>query len=286
MECKILINGVSGFVGSHLYKSLKKNPKNRIYFTCRESNEEENSFACNFNFSTDLIKILSKLKPDFIYHLHGSFTNNYREDYNANVNSTKIVLEALTKSCSATRLILVGSAAEYGTVDKKYNPISERHALNPTSIYGLTKVMQTHLAQYYFRNKDIDVVIVRTFNLIGKGQSENLFLGSLYKQISLIKEGKIEKIKLGDLSGYRDYISIDKACKLYEIIANVGVSGEVYNVGTGKPISIRKLLKEILDEENVDESLVEENKFKKSYREADISYADISKLKAILKNEI
>jgi GDP-4-dehydro-6-deoxy-D-mannose reductase len=97
----------------------------------------------------------------------------------------------------------------------------------------------------------MDIVMARTFNLMGKGLSPQLFIGKLYQQIELYKGGKLSHITLGNTSNKRDYISIDEAITHYRLIMDKGKRGEVYNVGTGKSIQISALLKSILKEEKV-----------------------------------
>ena len=100
-------------------------------------------------------------------HLAGSFTNDYELDYAANVLSTKNILDALLSSECKARILLIGSAAEYGAIDEEENPIAETHPLKPISIYGLTKVLQTQLMDYYYRMHQINIVMARTFNILG-----------------------------------------------------------------------------------------------------------------------
>jgi len=130
---------------------------------------------------------------------------------------------------------------------------------------------------HYFNSKKINVVMARTFNLLGKEISEKLFIGRLYKQIAEYKEKKINKIKLGNLDNKRDYIKIEDAVKKYELIMNKGGSGEIYNVGSGKSISIKDLLSGILKENNLSMDNVEISNFDCRFDVKDI-YAGINKL--------
>ena len=96
------------------------------------------------------------------------------------------------KFAKKSRVLLVGSSAEYGNIEEGESPISELHPLNPTSIYGLTKIFQTHLMRLYVELHGLDIVMARVFNLNGKGISDKLFIGSLYKQIKDFKSNKIK----------------------------------------------------------------------------------------------
>ena len=247
---------------------------------------QANYWQCDSLDFESVNELLLKTKPDFIYHLVGSFSNEYEKDYAANVLATKNVLEAVRNLEKDCRVMLFGSAAEYGDVVKGENPIKESRALRPVSVYGLTKAYQTALMHYYLNALNLDIVMARPFNIFGKGISSKLFVGRVYQQIQLLKNNEIERIVLGNLDNERDYISIDDAIEHYITIMLYGKKGEIYNVGSGAPLQTRKLLKKILKEENVDESLVESANIERD-NTYDVSqiYADISKLKSLGKNE-
>ena len=65
--------------------------------------------------------------------------------------STKNIFDSIREINVKARVLLVGSAAEYGRIEEADNPVSEAHPLRPISIYGLTKVMQTTLMAYLRR---------------------------------------------------------------------------------------------------------------------------------------
>ncbi len=159
--------------------------------------------------------IIGTVKPDQIYNFAGSFSNDYALDYKVNVLLTKNIFDSVIELKLDSRILLVGSAAEYGAIDEKDNPINENYPLNPVSVYGLTKVYQTNLMNFYYKIKNINVVMARTFNLRSSNISEKLFIGRLYKQIDEYKKGVITKISLGNLQNKRDYIDIDEAVMRY-----------------------------------------------------------------------
>jgi GDP-4-dehydro-6-deoxy-D-mannose reductase len=174
---------------------------------------------------------------------------------------------------------LIGSSAEYGLITEEDNPVREDHPLNPVSIYGLTKVYQTHLMKFYCQVHDLDIVMARPFNLLGKNISSQLFIGRIYQQIEQYKKGEIEKIILGNLDSKRDYITVDEAIKDYETVMNYGTKGEVYNVGSGKTVILSDLLEQILLANDLDLSIIEikSRNFINKLNVNDI-FSDISKI--------
>lgn len=266
---KILITGANGFTGRHLRERLLK--KLGSEFFCTDVQE------CNLTNLSQTQELIQRVNPQQIYHLAGSFTNDYSTDYLNNVVTSKNLLDTILQFQPSCRLLLIGSAAEYGI--PKENPVSEESPLNPTSIYGLTKVFQTQLMQFYVSNFDLDVVMARTFNLLGKGISNRLFVGKVYEQIEQLKKGTISKISLGSLSSQRDYIAVEKAVEYYERIMKCAPKGGIYNVGSGNSLKIKDLLQIMLCENNLDlSSVVEKKEAKSAVPEI---YSDIRKLLAL-----
>lgn len=266
---KILITGAKGFSAFYLNAFLCQNPCYELFSIDIED--------CDLTQYSQTKKLLSSVKPDQIYHLAGSFTNLYEKDYANNVLSTKNIFDSLLALKTRCRVLLIGSAAEYGVPQK--NPVSEEEPAKPMTIYGLTKAFQTQLMQYYCAVYQLDIVMARTFNLKGKGISQKLFLGQLYHQIEQYKKGKIAALAFGRLNAQRDYIDVQDAVVQYHKIMNQGLPGNIYNVGSGKPIQMSDLLLEILQENHLSIPIVEAQKEDQS--EVNAIFADIKKLHSL-----
>lgn len=178
----------------------------------------------------------------------------------------------------------MGSAAEYGEISNNDNPVTEDHPLNPISIYGWSKAAQTQLAHLYVKTYGVNIVIARTFNLIGKGMSDKLFVGRVEKQIDAVLSGDAENISVGSLDAERDYIDIENACTMYYTIAVKGKAGEAYNVGSGAAISMKDLLNNLLHQAELDESAIDKNTNHKNtpHSEVSVIYANISKVTKLM----
>jgi nucleoside-diphosphate-sugar epimerase len=286
---KILITGAAGFTATHLAKELaaRSGPaagRNELFFTGIRADRPEHCadyIQCDLSQFESVRQLIDSIRPDQIYHLAGSFSNTYELDYQANVLSTRNVLESVLRAQSGARVLLVGSSAEYGTVTADDNPIREDHPLKPISIYGLTKVFQTQLMDYYCRVNKLNIVMARTFNIFGEGMSNRLFVGRLYQEINKYQCGEISKITVGNLKSKRDYIDISDAVKLYEAIMTAGKSGEIYNVGSGKSIQIADLLAKILQQAGLSHEVIEEQYYSEKANEVTDIYADMTKTKTI-----
>lgn len=281
---RVLITGIRGFTGRHLLEHLKDNPDTEVFGADVSEDLEHECHACDLTDRKAVSALLDAIKPDQIYQLAGTFTNDYETDYRSNVLTTKCLLDEVLAGQYDCRVLLVGSSAEYGLVRNIDNPIKETQPLKPVSVYGLTKVCQYHLVMLYHSLYNMNVVMVRPFNLMGEGVSESLFVGRLQKLIREYLAGNATKIRLGNLSTRRDYLHIDQAVKDYALVMNAGISGEVYNVGAGKSVAIKDLLSSVLEENGLDMSVVEESS-RSLVGKFDVEdiYADISKIETLRK---
>ena len=105
--------------------------------------------------------MIEEINPDEIYHLAGSFSNDFNVDLESNLIITRNILESVYRLTKKTRILLIGSCAEYGRIKEDDSPISELHPINPTSIYGLTKIFQTYLMKLYVELHGLDIVMAR-----------------------------------------------------------------------------------------------------------------------------
>ncbi len=277
----VLITGATGFSGSYLDKAIKGNKLLLARTIPAVATDTMDYIQCDLLDIESINKVIKDKQPEKIFHIAGSFTNEYETDFKTNVTITKNILDAVKDFSPSSRVLLVGSAAEYGLLSKENSPVSELSPLRPFNVYGLTKINQKALMDYYVNAFSLDVVMARPFNLYGKGISSRLFIGKVYEEIELLKSGKISEISLGNLDAQRDYISIENAVQHYMLIMEKGVAGEVYNVASGKPTKIKNILNKILDEENIDLSVVKTNTRAVQANDSDIIFADISKLEGL-----
>ncbi|MBY0291762.1 MAG: GDP-mannose 4,6-dehydratase [Alphaproteobacteria bacterium] len=280
----ILVTGATGGFGKYLMQWLQMYKKETIIAMGRSVSDQKNYICCDLQDIETLNKCIIDMKPRIIYHLAASFTDHYETDYTINTLVAQQILEIFRKNKLETRLVLIGSASEYGLIRSEDNPIQENHPLCPISIYGLTKAFQTQYALCYTYKYKFNVVIARIFNLFAQGLSERLFLGRLEKQINSYLQGEIKEIKVGNLHSYRDYINVNEAIYQLNIIAEKGYAGEVYHVASGKPKLMRNLLKELLNDFHLDFSIVKEGCHVpgKLNNDIPIIYADMSKTNKLI----
>ena len=241
---KSIITGINGYVGTHLAKLLS-GKNNKVFGIDINSNNcigNERFYVADILNTNELIGILLKVKPDVIYHLAGIIkSDNPLRLYEANVNGTLSLFEAIVSSGLKPKVFIPGSSAVYGKGDSDER-LNELSPLLPCTSYGMSKLLQEEVAKYYFRNYSIPVYIARTFNIIGPGNSVNLACSEFARQIALAEKSGKNELHTGTLSSKRDFVDIRDAVKAYHLIVKKGKAGNIYNVCSGKSMAVKECL--------------------------------------------
>jgi GDP-4-dehydro-6-deoxy-D-mannose reductase len=279
----VLVTGASGALGHAVIAYLRDTGKYRVIATSRHG-DNENIFSLDVSNTEQISAAINRTKPNLLLNLAATFINDFDEAYAVNVDAPRHLLDTVKKSGLNIRVLLVGSAAEYGAIRPEENPIKEDHALNPVSIYGLSKAWQTQLAGFY-ASQGMDIVVARVFNLNGGRLSERLFIGRLQKQIDDVLAGRKSVIELGPLSASRDYLTLNEAAEQITAIIEHGTSGQIYHVASGIPITMRKLLNRYLTINKLDASIVQESTSltNRTGYDVPVIYADISNTLQLMK---
>ena len=224
MEKRILVLGSEGFIDKKFieYQKALDFPHKNLFTVDIQEIKKQNYYKCNASNYENLNKIIQKIVPEEIYNFSGSFSNVFEIDFMNNVIVSKNIFDSLIQNKQTDCKVLInGSAAEYGFIKEYSSPVMEDSSLNPVSIYVLSKVYQTLLAKTYFLRDKVNVFVTRPFNIIGYGISNKLFVGRLISEIEQnITSGK--KINLGNLDSERDYIDIDDLLRAYNLIMERG----------------------------------------------------------------
>lgn len=279
----ILVTGANGGLGKSLFPLIQSRYKDSEVI--KTSRNGEAGYSCDLSDPAQVESLVQSIKPNLIFHLAASFTGEYETDVKANVQGFKHICDALINQQLKAKLIVFGSAAEYGMVQPEENPISEDHALNPVSVYGLTKSMQTEQARYYAKNSALEIIVARLFNLAIPGLSTRLFYGRAENLIQQFINGQIHALEFGNLDSVRDYIGLNEAAKQIFAIADFGQSGEVYHVGSGKPITIRSILYSMLEQNDLPKDIIAETTSEVIGRkgfDVPVIYADVTKTRKLL----
>lgn len=286
MSDRVLVVGANGVLGRALVGTLSSNYLVQVFAADIQPESVSGSdveYAQVDGLDRVAVSDLVAAKhPDYIVNAAGSFSNDFEVDLAVNTRLPVNICHAVDKNklSRQTRIVLIGSAAEYGESASGKKLISEGVPCEPSSVYGLSKTLQYEIALFYHRKFGLDIVIARVFNILARALSPKLLIGRLYDQIDRIKSGDIEQIKLGYLYDYRDYLPVETIVEHLVRIMRTGKSGEVYNVGSGIPILIADLVRKILTEEGLSSDLVVSS-VPKDKREPTCFVSDITKLRRL-----
>jgi len=280
-----LVFGGNGAVGRAVLKQLRTD-KSLHAVSASRSDSSLDGYKIDICDLYQVEELIGRVQPDFIFNLTGSYSTKYEEAYYVNVESSRYILDSLLRlGMQTTRVLLIGSSAEYGIVRNEENPITEDRVLRPISLYALTKAWQTQLCTYY-AGLGLNVVVGRVFNLLGPGISEKLFVGRIQKQIDEIFAGTRKYIEIGSLTAIRDYLPVDSAAEQLQAIIEYGESGSVYHVASGQPVTMRNVLDQYLSEYKIAYTLVRESEKYSNRVGYDVPeiYADITKISDLIKS--
>jgi GDP-4-dehydro-6-deoxy-D-mannose reductase len=175
-----------------------------------------------------------------------------RETYTTNFLGTATLLDAVRVVCPEATVLVVGSAEVYGPVPVAEQPIREERALDPRSPYAVSKAAAEMLARQTALADDLRVLATRSFNHTGPGQSAAFVASNFARQVAMIEAGGAPPLlKVGNLEVKRDFSDVRDVCRAYLDLLGRGVAGEVYNVCSGKAVSIGGILEIILGHASV-----------------------------------
>lgn len=160
-----------------------------------------------------------------------------------NVGGTVNLLEACRRLDLPVRILVVSSGEIYGHVDPEQMPINEEFPFRPQNPYAVSKVTQDMLGFQYHAAYGMDIVRARPFNHIGPGQSRRFVVATFANQVAEAEVGHVEPVILtGNLEARRDFLDVRDVVRAYRLLLEMGHSGDVYNVASGKPVAIQSIL--------------------------------------------
>lgn len=258
---KVLITGITGMIGKHLAtllqeKGLEVAGVSRATSALRNSAEKfpYQHFAGDILDKKFLEKVWETVKPDLVYHFAAQAFNGTSweaEDttYLLNIQGTRNVFEVCREITPGARVIPACSSAEYGIVPDGMIPIKEDTTpLHPITPYGVSKATMEMMARQFHLNYDMDFVLPRLFIHLGPDHPPVTAIQSFARQVALIKL-KLQPpvMKVGNLKSSRDFVDVRDGVKALWLLAQKGVSGEVYNVCSGKEHSIQECLDSLIE---------------------------------------
>lgn len=240
---RILITGVSGFVGPHLARVLMARGHD-VSGTCHHEEAPGTlveTTPVDLEDRAGLRAVVDRVRPDRIVHLAGlsHVGTSWRamgSYFRINVLGTENVLAA----AEDRPVVLASSAEVYGPVPEDAQPIAEDRAPDPSSPYALTKAAAERLVL------GAGGSVARCFNLIGPGQSPQFALPSFARQLAAIERGAEPVLCVGNLEARRDFVAVEDGARALALLATSATAGTSYQVASGRAVSIREVLDRLI----------------------------------------
>lgn len=252
MTRRALVTGSAGFVGPHLTAALEAAGRD-VWTTDRTpAPERAQHLPCDLTDADAVRGLVERVRPERVFHLASLSSVAYSFDHPLEVLQTNLaaacnVLEALRHAAPAARLLLVGSAEQYGQVAESELPLAESQPFRPASPYAVSKVAQEVLGMQYAAAHGLYVVACRSFNHSGPGQTDRFVLPAFARQIAAAEAGAGEPVlRVGNLDVWRDFLDVRDVVAAYVQILERGTAGQAYNVCSGTAHRIGDLLETML----------------------------------------
>jgi len=289
---RLLITGITGFVGSHLAVfALARGVA--VSGSCRWRSKTENIdhirdrielIDCDIRDLSSVQNLLDHSVPDYIVHLAAQSFVAASWQAPAETLSTNIIgqvnlLEALRARRAHARCLIIGSSEEYGSVEQYELPIRETNPLRPLSPYAVSKVTQDLMGYQYFKSYGLSLIRTRAFNHEGPRRGDVFVTSNFAKQIAEIEAGRrAPVIHVGNLKTQRDFTDVRDVVRAYWLLLERGAPGEVYNICSGRAWSIQEVLDFLLSESRVRSIAVTEDPARLRPSDVPVLVGDASRL--------
>lgn len=236
---KLLVTGLTGFVGKRLTHLLVDHPEWHLI----------PHLAHDLTDTSSLDNWLSQEVPDAVIHLAGqtfvpeSFRDPHKT-FEVNLLGTLNLLQALKRRGFCGTFLFVSSGDVYGQVEETQLPIDEKLFPHPRNPYAVSKLSAELLCQQWSVTEPWRILIARPFNHIGPGQAPTFVLPGIAEQLVQAGLTGLSKTSLsvGDVDVTRDFLHVDDVISAYLALLQHGQTGEIYNVCSGVEHSVRALI--------------------------------------------
>jgi GDP-4-dehydro-6-deoxy-D-mannose reductase len=284
----MLITGATGFVGGHLVDHCLTCGDELHALTLPEGDRplppEVTTHPRPLLEPDAITALVAEVDPDVVIHLAGeasvggSFAHPQRT-WQVNTWGTLSVLEALRRTESVARALIVTSGEIYGRVPVDRLPVGAATPLRPLSPYAASKAAADLMAGQYAENYGLDVIRLRPFNQIGPRQDPRFVVPSVAKQIAEAEaEGESELvITVGNVTTRRDFTDVRDTARAYRLIAERARSGAIHHPCTGRSLAVSEIIDALVGQARIPATVASDSAIRREGEQPDL-YGDPSPL--------
>jgi nucleoside-diphosphate-sugar epimerase len=226
---RLLLTGARGFTGQHFTAAAQR------------AGYEVFPLLSDLTDAAALATEVAHVAPDVVVHLAGISAVTHADEeafYRVNLFGTLNLLKTLQSlPKTPTRVLLASSANVYGNVPT--SPIDETSCPAPVNHYAMSKLAMEHMSATFA--EQLPLVIVRPFNYTGPGHDERFVIPKLVSHFAR----RAPAIELGNLAVEREFNDVGTVCETYLRLLKLGVPGQIYNVCSGRPVNLQRVIDEL-----------------------------------------
>jgi nucleoside-diphosphate-sugar epimerase len=247
MHKRILITGISGFLGSQIAKNLilqgheliATKRTNSILWRCKDYDKKVTWININEdNWQSNILEF----HPEIIIHTAWSGVSaTDRDDWDIQLSNIEFTLKLLqiAKKCKLKKFIGFGSQAEYGNIS---GIVDENYPLNPNSAYGSSKISVSQIINNFCSINEINWYWFRLFSFFGELESSTWFIPTLIDKIS-----SQEKMDMTPGEQKYAYMYVGDLASIIVKTIEIDISSGIYNISSKSVISLLELTNKILE---------------------------------------
>jgi GDP-4-dehydro-6-deoxy-D-mannose reductase len=256
---RVLVTGASGFVGRWLTHELRDAGHQVI--------PAPGSAELDIGDLAGVKRLVADAAPDVIAHLAAvtsgrTGSHDSERAVRTNIGGTVAITEASRAAHPRPGLLIVSSAAVYAVPSPADPPLDEHAAIGPRNEYGLLKLAQESVAIAAAVRDDLSMVVVRPFNHVGPDQPPTAVVASFVDRILAIRRGESDELAAGNIDVERDFGDVRDYAVAYRLIVEELAAGRlgrppaVFNLATGRAVSLRSIIGELSRLASVDPKIV------------------------------
>jgi UDP-glucose 4-epimerase len=281
---RAVVTGGAGFIGSHMVDLLVDHGYSVVVIdnlvTGRAENLAQHRREPRVEFhETDMCAVAADSRLfkdiDYVFHFGGigdivPSIERPLQYMRANVDGTLAVLEA-SRHAGVRKFVYAASSSCYGLATEL--PTTEEALIRPEYPYALSKYLGESAALHWAQVYRLPVISIRMFNVYGPRVRTTGAYGAVFGVFLAQKlHGKPYTV-VGDGSQRRDFVYVTDVARAYLMAAESSQAGEVFNLGSGNPQTVNRLV-ELMGGEVVH--------VPKRPGEPDCTWADIGKIQRVL----